>query len=135
MEHAYTVFEHEITTYLSGDREETAGWDVSDELDVYGLDLVEILERVAHWMERDVIAVNWTRHGIGSITRPVYEVAEWIEDDDGEWHVSGEPLVFDLLDMRDGYRAAWERAKLSYCAFLDYEADSYADVLDELTEV
>lgn len=74
--------------------------------------------------------VTGTRYGNGTVTRNVYEVCAYTEDEDGETvpcSYDGEPWedndneAVDVLDLHPEVRKAWERANRSFCSWLDYE--------------
>ena len=74
--------------------------------------------------------VTDTCYGNGTISRNVYEVCAFTEDEDGEtvpcsyggkpWETSNYEGV-DVLDLHPEVRKAWERANRSFCSWLDYE--------------
>ena len=74
--------------------------------------------------------VTDTRYGNGTISRNVYEVYAFTEDEDGEtvpcsydgelWEDNNNEVV-DVLDLHLEVRKAWERANRSFCSWLDYE--------------
>ena len=74
--------------------------------------------------------VTDTRYGNGTISRNVYEVYAFTEDEDGETvpcSYAGEPWenndneIIDVLDLHPEVRKAWARANGSFCSWLDYE--------------
>ena len=74
--------------------------------------------------------ITATRYGNGIVSRNVYEVYAYTEDEDGETvpcSYDGEPWenndneVVDVLDLHLEVRKAWERANRSFCSWLDYE--------------
>ena len=129
----FTIFERTITTTMQGDREECAGWDAGDELAGEYTTLGDAMEKAREWALQDTIETHETRYGIGSMTRPVYEVSAWTEDEDGNFFTCnshGEPsdhpaYVLDVLNLHPEYIEAWNKAKADYWKFLDYEADGY----------
>ena len=74
--------------------------------------------------------ITATRYGNGTVSRNVYEVCAYTEDEDGEtvpcsydgepWETSNYEGV-DVLDLHPEVRKAWERANRSFCSWLDYE--------------
>lgn len=138
----FTIYERTITTAMQGDREESTGWDAGDELDGEYFTLGDAMEKAREWALRDKIETHETRYGIGSMTRPVYEVNAWTKDEDGEFFVCdshGEPsdhpaYILDVLDLHPEYKAAWDRAKADYWGFLDYDGDSFGCFTDYLKE-
>ena len=74
--------------------------------------------------------VTDTRYGNGTVTRNVYEICAFAEDEDGEivpcsydgelWEDNNNEVV-DVLDLHLEVRKAWERANKSLCSWLDYE--------------
>ena len=83
--------------------------------------------------EKDVIEIKTdTRHGNGIITRNVYSVYAFEEDEYGELVYCedgyGNIKIYafiDVLDLHPEIEKAWEKARYSYCDFLDYKDDSY----------
>lgn len=134
----FTVFEREITTCLEGDREESHGWDAGDELNVNATDFKGVVSTVRKWAAEDSVEVCRTRNGIGSITRPVYEVNAWCEDGEGGFTTcdldgnesDNSVFVLDVLDLHPEYREAWDKAKRDYCKFLDYAGETFGQVVD-----
>ena len=76
--------------------------------------------------------ITATRYGNGTVSRNVYEVYAFTEDEDGETvpcSYDGEPWGtgniegVDVLDLHPEVRKAWARANGSFCSWLDYEDD------------
>ncbi|WP_432316516.1 hypothetical protein [Collinsella aerofaciens] len=139
----FTVFEREITLCMEGDREESKGWDVCDELNVNAdSDFDGVVSTVRKWAANDSVEVCRTRYGIGSITRPVYDVCAWCKDGDGGFMTcdldgnasSDSVFKLDVLDLHPEYLEAWNKAKGEYYTFLDYESDTFPQVADYLED-
>lgn len=134
----YTIYEHTITTTMQGDREECAGWDAGDELSPKLTSLDDAIAQARAYAEKDSVEVDKTRYGIGSMTRPVYTICGWTEDESGDYVTCDEdgtpcdkPLyTLDVLDLHPECKSAWDKAKASYYSFLDYDEDSYGSVTD-----
>lgn len=134
----FTVIEREIVTTMEGDREKSHGWDAGDELNVSAIDYDGVVSTVRKWATEDNVEVCRTHNGIGSITRPVYEVHAWCEDEDGGFTTcdldgnESDDSVFtlDVLDLHPEYREAWNKAKHDYYKFLDYEGETFGQVAD-----
>ena len=101
-----------------------------------GPDFKSLAEAVA-WANEQAASdklevITATRYGNGTISRNVYEVYAFTEDEDGEtvpcsydggpWETSDIEGV-DVLDLHPEVRKAWERANGSFCTWLDYEDD------------
>lgn len=139
----FTVTEREITRNMEGDREEEHGWDRDpDEVGEFST-LAEAKAKVAEWAKTDKVEVaSAGRYGIGSITRPVYEIEAWYEDENGETvycDENGEPAddtaeIVDVLDLHPDIEQAWDKAKREYYGFLDYERDDFGSVKSALEE-
>ena len=134
----FAVYEREIVTTMEGGREESHGWDAGDELNVNATDFKGVVSTVRKWAAEDSVEVCRTRNGIGSITRPVYEVNAWYEDGEGGFtpcdldgnESDNSVFVLDVLDLHPGYREAWDKAKRDYCKFLDYAGETFGQVAD-----
>lgn len=134
----FTVFEREITTCMEGDREESHGWDCGDELNVSDTDFEGVVSTVRKWAAEDSVEVCRTRHGIGSMTRSVYDVCAWCEDGKGGFMTcdldgnrsDDSVFVLDVLDLHPEYREAWDKAKSDYYKFLDYDGETFGQVAD-----
>ena len=134
----FAVYEREIVTTMEGGREESHGWDAGDELDVSAADFEGVVSTVRKWAAEDSVEVCRTRNGIGSITRPIYEVCAWCEDGEGGFTTcdldgnesDNSVFVLDVLDLHPEYREAWDKAKRDYCKFLDYAGETFGQVVD-----
>lgn len=129
----FTAYEHEITRAMQGDREEETGWE-ADPIELGDFDtLEEAKAMVEKYAKADKVETHRTRYGIGSITRPVYEVCKWAESEEDEDEVV---YKLDVLDLHREYADAWEKAKKAFWKFLDYEdnGDGYGDFTDYLEE-
>ena len=127
----FTVEWREYTLHSvdGSERDETR----QDEPDL-GPDFKSLAEALAWANEqagRDKLEiVTDTRYGNGTISRNVYEVYAFTEDEDGETvpcSYAGEPWenndneIIDVLDLHPEVRKAWARANGSFCSWLDYE--------------
>lgn len=135
----FTIIERKIVTTMEGDREESHGWEAGDELNVSATNFDDVVSTVRKWAAEDSVEVCRTRHGIGSMTRPVYEAYAWCEDESGEFVAcdeygdkSDDGLIYmlDVLDLHPEYREAWDKAKHDYYKFLDYEGETFGQVAD-----
>ena len=130
---AFTVEWREYTLYdADGSKRDETRQDDPD----LGPDFKSLAEALAWANEqagRDKLEiVTDTRYGNGTISRNVYEVYAFTEDEDGEtvpcsydgepWETSNTESV-DVLDLHPEVRKAWERANGSFCTWLDYEDD------------
>ena len=127
----FTVMWREFTLYdADGTRYDEAKRNDSS----LGPDFTTLADAVAWANEqagRDKLEiVTDTRYGNGTISRNVYEVYAYTEDEDGETvpcSYAGEPWEtgniegVDVLDLHPEVRKAWERANGSFCTWLDYE--------------
>lgn len=138
----FTISEYTITIRMEGDREESHGWDSSDLLADEFTTLGDAMEKARQWALEDAIETHATRYGIGSLTRPVYEINAWTADEDGDMFTcnsKGEPsdspaYVLDVLDLHPEVKDAWNRAKEDYWKFLDYEANGFGCFTDYIKE-
>ena len=127
----FTVEWREYTLHSvdGSERDETR----QDEPDL-GPDFTTLADAIAWANEqagRDKLEiVTDTRYGNGTISRNVYEVYAFTEDEDGETFpcsYDGEPWenndneIVDVLDLHPEVRKAWARANGSFCSWLDYE--------------
>ena len=127
----FTVGWREYTLHSvdGSERDETR----QDEPD-FGPDFESLAEALA-WANEQAASdklevITATRYGNGTVSRNVYEVCAYTEDEDGETipcSYNGEPREtnniehVDVLDLHPEVRKAWERANRSFCSWLDYE--------------
>ena len=129
----FTVEWREYTLHSvdGSERDETR----QDEPDL-GPDFKSLAEAVA-WANEQAASdklevITATRYGNGTVSRNVYEVYAFTEDEDGETvpcSYDGEPWEtgniegVDVLDLHPEVRKAWEQVNESFCSWLDYEDD------------
>lgn len=130
----YMITSRSYTLHLEGDRVEDTPENCDDDYISDAADLrearfaVERLEDSCH-----EISVGATRHGIGSVTRLVFDINRLTPSDDGEKWADGE--LVDSIDVLDEYPAvkrAWELCKGSFYDFLDYESEWHMQLSDAL---
>lgn len=125
----FTVIEREITTRMDGHSKESHIWDCGDEFSLIAIDFNDMVSTIRKWAAKDGVEVYLTRNGVNFITRPVYEVYAWCENENGEFvrcdeygDESDDGLVymFDVLDLHPEYRVAWDETKRNYRNILDF---------------
>ena len=76
------------------------------------------------------------------MTRPVYTICGWAEDEAGNFFTCDEDgtpcdealYMLDVLDLHPKVKVAWDKAKNCYYRYLDYDEDSFDDVATILAE-
>ena len=125
----FTVIEREITTRMDRHRKESHVWDCGDEFGLSAVDYNDMVSTIRKWAAKDSVEVYPTRNGVYFITRPVYEVYAWCEDESGEFvkcdeygdESNGDPVyMFDVLDLHPEYCEAWDKTKRNYRNALDF---------------
>lgn len=144
----YFAYGNELTRFMNGDRAEDRNeHSESDDLNPFGSGCFDskgdAIAAALAYLEENRNAINYQKHGIGSVTHwaiEVYRMAwdeefeEWAPcDEDGCVSSACEDLNDALVlyvDSLDGSteEAAWNKAVRSYYAFLDYEEDGYETV-------
>lgn len=126
----FTLYKREITTIMEGDREEDHGWDRDPmELGDFAT-LREAEAKAREYAAKDSVETHPTRYGIGSMTRPVYEIETWNDDE------SETVYQLDVMELHPEYRKAWDKAKADYYKWLDYEDcdEGYGTLADYLED-
>ena len=119
---SYTVDINEsILSSIDGTVCDNLRWDVPS----CGPDFSTLAEAIA-WATAQASSdkleiVTDTRYGNGTVSRNVYEIYAFTEDEDGELWEDNDNEVVDVLDLHPEVRKAWERANRSFCSWLDYE--------------
>lgn len=121
----YMITSRSYTLHLEGDRVE----DTPENCDADYISDAASVDEARSAIERledsyHEVSISATRHGIGSVTRLVFDIERLIPSEDGEEWDGGE--LMDSIDVLNEYPAvkrAWELCKSSFYGFLDYESD------------
>lgn len=121
----YMITSRSHTLHLEGDRVE----DTPENCDADYISDAASVDEARSAIERledsyHEISVSATRHGIGSVTRLVFDIDHLIPSEDGEEWDHGEFMEsIDVLDEYPTVKRAWELCIGSFHDFLDYESD------------
>lgn len=121
----YMITSRSYTLRLEGDRVEDTpeNCDADYICDAASVDearsAIERLEGSYH-----EVSISATRHGIGSVTRLVFDIDRLVPSEDSEEWDDGELMEsIDVLDEYPAVKRAWELCKGSFYDFLDYKSD------------
>lgn len=150
MKKTYEIYAQDMCLSMNGDRLEDA--EVGNEYGVGGgyATFGEAEAAMLEFAKADELEIHSTRYGIGSISRSVYWIYGWREDEDCDPDVYDKTIwldadgndldeyascaYHDVLDDHPAMREKFNQCKQSYYDFLDYKEDWYDTITDEENE-